>query len=352
MITINYTADILRGTVELLEASNLGELVKPTMKVALKPNMVNSRPPDEGSTTHAEAVEGIIVFLQKRGVNNIGIIESAWIGDDTKRVYKVCGYDKLAEKYGVELHDLKDDKIRKVNCGGFTFEICEKALDCDFLINVPVLKAHCQTRMTCCLKNLKGCISDKEKRAFHTMGLHKPIAYLNKAIRTGFCVIDGICGDLSFEEGGNPVTRNMLICGGDPVQLDSYCAGLIGLTADEIDYIRIANEIGVGALYDKDVKITELNADNKPFIGKESGIAARLSAFTEEDKACSACYSALVNALYRTGYEGARIAVGQGFRNKTGKLGCGNCTAGFEHFAKGCPPNALEVAKLLERLSK
>jgi len=352
MITVNYTADILRGTIETLGASNLRGLIKPGMKTALKPNMVNSRPPCEGSTTHAEIVEGIIVFLRQCGVNDIEIIESAWIGDDTKRVYKVCGYDKMAAKYGVKLHDLKDGKIRKVKCGDFCFEICEKALNCDFLINVPVLKAHCQTRMTCCLKNLKGCISDKEKRNFHNMGLHKPIAYLNKAIHTDFCVIDGICGDLSFEEGGNPVTRNMLICGGDPVMLDSYCAGLLGLSAKEVDYITIANEIGVGNLYNPDTEITLLNAGNKPITDKsETGIAARLSAFIDEDRACSACYSALINALYRTGYKGGKIAVGQGFRNKTGSLGCGNCTAGFERHAKGCPPSAEEMAGLLTRVN-
>jgi len=352
MITVNYTADILRGTIDLLEASNLRKLVSPSAKVALKPNMVNSRPPREGSTTHAEIAEGIILFLRNSGVRNVEIIESAWIGDNTKRVYKVCGYDKLAAKYGVELYDLKDDKIRKVNCGDFNFEICEKALACDFLINVPVLKAHCQTRMTCCLKNMKGCISDKEKRNFHNMGLHKPIAYLNKAIRTDFCVIDGICGDLSFEEGGNPVTRNMLICGGDPVLLDSYCAPLLGLTAEEVDYIRIADEIGVGEMYDGQ-EITELNADNKPISGNtETGIAARLSAFIDEDGACSACYSALVNALYRTGYKGGKIAVGQGHRNKSGKLGCGNCASGFARYAKGCPPSAGEMARVIRESGK
>ena len=45
-------------------------------------------------------------------------------------------------------------------------EICCRALDADFLINLPVLKGHCQTAMTCALKNCKGCIPDREKRRF------------------------------------------------------------------------------------------------------------------------------------------------------------------------------------------
>jgi len=354
-IIINYNSDILHGTLEVLRASSLGGLVKPNMKVALKPNMVLAKPPSEGATTHSEVVEGIIIFLREKGVQNIEIIESAWVGDDTKRVYKVCGYDKLSEKYGVKLHDLKDDKIRNVKIANYTFQICEKALDTDFLINIPVLKAHCQTHLTCNLKNLKGCISDREKRNFHSLGLHKPIAYLNKAIKTHFCVIDGICGDLTFEEGGNPVTRDMLICGEDPLLLDSYCTALLGYSTDEVGYIPIAAEIGVGKLFGADTQIIELNADRKPVISapEARGLAKRLANYINEDSACSACYSALISALHRTGYRGARVSIGQGFRNKSGgsgKLGCGSCTAGFGRYIKGCPPTAAEVAEFLRQI--
>ncbi|MDR0197317.1 MAG: DUF362 domain-containing protein, partial [Oscillospiraceae bacterium] len=185
-IIVNYRKDILGGTLEALRASNLGELVKPGARVSLKPNMVLARPPSEGATTHPEVAEALIIFLREKGVKDIEIIESAWVGDDTKRVYRVCGYDGLSEKYGVRLYDLKDDGIRKVRAGEYEFEVFKKATETDFLINIPVLKAHCQTRMTCCLKNLKGCISDREKRRFHTMGLHRPIAYLNSVIKTRF----------------------------------------------------------------------------------------------------------------------------------------------------------------------
>jgi len=354
-IIINYNSDILTGTLEALRASTLGNLVKPNMRVSLKPNMVLAKPPSEGATTHSEVVEGIIIFLKEAGVRDIEIIESAWIGDDTKRVYKVCGFNELGKKYGVTLHDLKDDKIRKVKTGDYNFEICEKALDTDFLINVPVLKAHCQTNLTCNLKNLKGCISDREKRNFHAMGLHKPIAYLNQAIKTHFCVIDGICGDLTFEEGGNPVTRDMILCGQDPLLLDSYCASLLGYSAEEVGYIPIAAELGIGRLYGADTKIAELNADRKPLISDTGfsamrGLAKRLAAYIEEESACSACYSALINALNRTGYRGEKISVGQGFRGKPGEIGCGSCTAGFKKHVTGCPPTAAEVAKFLREI--
>ena len=35
----------------------------------------------------------------------------------------------------------------------------------DFLINVPVMKGHCQTKITCALKNMKGLIPNSEGAA-------------------------------------------------------------------------------------------------------------------------------------------------------------------------------------------
>lgn len=40
------------------------------------------------------------------------------------------------------------------------------------------------------------------------MGLHKPIAHLATVVPNDFILVDNICGDLDFEEGGNPVTMN------------------------------------------------------------------------------------------------------------------------------------------------
>lgn len=70
-----------------------------------------------------------------------------------------------------------------------------------------------------------------------------------------------------------------------------------------------------------------------------------------EDSACSACYAALVRGLYVTQEEGSSvkqdIAIGQGWRGKRfAGLGAGNCCAGAQRYAGGCPPAATDVARL------
>ena len=350
-ITIIYNDNILEGTLKLLEATNLKDLVNANMKVSIKPNLVNATPASKGATTHSEVVEGIIMYLHSLNVSDIEIIESSWIGGNTKEAYRVCGYKQLCEKYNIPFYDLKDDEIQVVDTGKHKIEVCKKAINTDFLINVPVLKAHSQTSLTCNLKNLKGCISDEDKRRFHAIGLFEPIAYLNKAIPTDFCVVDGICGDLTFELGGDPVTRNMLIAGSDPLLVDSYCAQLIGYDPYELEYLCISHDIGIGKMYSEGTSVLELGGNQKPVhVKADSSIAKRLATHINEDKACSACYAALIYGLYNGTEPDEKIDIGQGFIGKSGNIGCGNCCSGYHKFVPGCPPRAVKVKEFLDSL--
>jgi len=352
MIVVTYGADIVKNTCDTLAASDIALYLDAGMDVSIKPNLVVPCPAGDGATTHPEVVEGIILFLNDFGVKNIKIIESSWVGDSTKRAFKYCGYEDLSRRYNVPLVDLKGDGSTAYSYGGYNIAICDEAMKTDFLINAPVLKAHCQTRFTCCMKNLKGCIPDAEKRRFHTLGIHKPVAVLNKLIKTGYCVIDGICGDLTMEEGGNPVPSNRIIAGKDPLLLDSYCVELIGYRPDEIEYISYGRAIGVGEYFSRETKLVELNSQNKPALDvKRNRISDKYQRLIDEDAACSACYSSLVYALHRlkgNPRTGGKIHIGQGFTGKSGDgFGVGNCTRGFKRCVPGCPPKATDILTAL-----
>jgi len=352
MIVITYGSDITKNTYDTLKASDISTYLDREFNVFLKPNLVVPGPASNGAVTHPEVVEGIIMYLKDFGVKRIKIIESSWVGDSTKRAFKFCGYEELSRKYDIPLIDLKSDSCTVLRSNGYEIKVCDEALNTDFLINVPVLKAHCQTRLTCCLKNLKGCIPDSEKRRFHTLGIHKPVAVLNALIKTGYCVIDGICGDLSFEEGGNPVVSNRIIAGRDPLLLDSYCAELIGYHPDDIEYLKFSKKIGVGKYYSNDTEILELNTENKSKVDTRGLYAAdRYKRLIDEDAACSACYSSLIYALHRISGRARmseKLHIGQGFKGKTGKgIGIGNCAQGFIKNVKGCPPKATDIIDTL-----
>jgi uncharacterized protein (DUF362 family) len=351
---INYGTDLAEMTVALMEAADISARLRPDMRVVLKPNLVVARPADGGATTHPEILEGAVRYLQKHGITDITVAEGSWVGDSTKRAWKTCGYEALAKRYNLRLLDTKDDAEVKIRAGDIDLRVCKTIVEADFLINFPVLKGHCQTDMTCCLKNMKGCIPDSEKRRYHTMGLHRPIAALNTVIKPDLHIVDGVCGDLSFEEGGNPVQANRIMLGFDPALLDSYGAQLMGFEPDEIGYLRLARDYGVGRYADAATEIVELNAENKPATVPSSSRAARsLAPYIDEDGACSACYAALIFALDKagTGSLPGKVHIGQGFRGKTvGGIGVGNCTQGCDKCAPGCPPKAVDIVRFLREL--
>ncbi len=354
-IYISYGTNLPDITYEIMKAAGISAKLNPDMTVGIKPNLVVSHPAEGGATTHPEIVEGIIRYVQDAGVRSIVILEGSWVGDSTQHAFKNCGYTALAEKYGVKLIDTKRDQAVSRSCKGLSLSVCESALNVDFLINVPVLKGHCQTGMTCCLKNLKGCIPDSEKRRFHSLGLHKPIAALNTVLHPALHIVDSVCGDLSFEEGGNPVEANRVMLGFDPVLLDSYGAQLMGYQPDEIDYLRLAKEYGVGRYAGPDTEIMELNTQSRPKTGGHNNVGAKkFSPYIDADSACSACYAALIFALHKTGpIRGERIKIGQGFQGKTLKgIGVGNCTAGCDRYVKGCPPKASDIVAMIENMKR
>ena len=350
MVFINYGNDWTKVTYDLLEVSDINEYIKAGMSVAIKPNLVNTSPPSNGATTHPEVVEGIIRFLKDFGIQDIKIMESSAIGYSTQRAYKNCGYETMAKKYGVPLVDLKNSPARTLKFGDMDINIAEGAFETDFLINVPVLKAHCQTRLTCCMKNLKGCIPETEMRRFHTLGLHKPIAALSALLPVHYCVVDSICGDLSFEEGGNPQESNRIIAGRDPVIIDSFCASLIGYQPEDIGYLKLARDEGNKKFFSNSTKIVEINSDQKPKRQYESSrISERYSSKVEDNAACSVCYAALMYALQRSGGTGKRICIGQGFKGKQedNAIGIGSCTKDFKTHVEGCPPKAVDILKFI-----
>jgi len=354
-IIVNYGSDPVKMGFEVMDALDVKAMLRKDMKIAIKPNLVVAKPADSGATTSPGIVEGVIRYLKENGFNNITIMESSWLGDNTRRAFEVCGYNVLSRKYSVPLLDLKSDSTTSFTSDGITMKICKAPLETDFLINIPVLKGHCQTLMTCALKNLKGCIPDSEKRHFHTLGLHRPIALLNKFLRSSLVIVDGIMGDLTFEEGGTPVRMDRVIAGFDPVLIDSYVASLMGYRPEDVDYIMIAEKLGVGSAKLDNAVITEINTEIKsPARFSPSRKVAHLSRYINENQACSACYGSLIHALSRLDESGRlsrinqKISIGQGFKGtKSEGIGVGNCTLGFSTCIRGCPPKAIDIVKEL-----
>ncbi|MDR1898867.1 MAG: DUF362 domain-containing protein [Treponema sp.] len=365
-LLVIYGGDPASMAYRIAEDAGLAELVGGRKKrIGLKPNLVVSRPASEGATTHPEIAAGLIEYLRRFGFDNLVILEGSWVGDRTADAFSVCGYRKLAKETGVELVDTQKDRSRPFDCRGMRIEICDSARAVDFMINLPVMKGHCQTLLTCALKNNKGIIPDFEKRRFHSLGLHKPIAHLNTVARNDFILVDGICGDPDFEEGGNPVPQGRLFAARDPVLCDAWAALQMGLAVSAVPYIGLAEKLGVGTADPDKAVVRELNrpddaaASTGGAAGRShasspagGGMVRKLAGYVHEAGACSACYASLIFALSRLsagelGRIKEKIAVGQAFKGKRGNTGVGACASSFAACCPGCPPSGAAVLEFL-----
>lgn len=345
----------LKMTIDLLHAMNPLQNRSKDILIGIKPNLVCASPASEGATTHPAIIEGIIQYLYHYGYKNVKIVEGSWVGDNTKKAYQVCGYEAISKKYDVPLIDLKDDTFTTQSHKGVDINICKSVFELDYLINVPLIKGHCQTNITCALKNLKGLIPDSEKRRFHSLGLHKPIAYLNALIKQDLIIADGICPDPYFEEGGRPKKMNRIVMGDDPVLMDSYAAKVLGYKTSDIKYIALSQEEGVGNPMNQDTELIYINEDDSA--PKDLLIEQKSKKYLkviDEADACSACYSNLASALDKLSEEGLmetfadQICIGQAYRGYKGYVGVGDCTACFEKHLPGCPPAIDEIKKFLK----
>ena len=343
-------------TVRLLREAKLAEhLPRKEMRIGIKPNLVVAATASTGATTHPEIVAGVIEYLQENGYTNLCVLEGSWVGARTDRAFQVSGIGDVCRRYGVECIDLQKDSYEKVNAAGMPMEICKQALALDFLINLPVLKGHCQTIVTCALKNHKGLLCNNEKRHFHALGLHRPIAHLATVFAPKeFILVDNICGDLDFEEGGNPVRMDRLLCGFDPVLIDTFAVETMGYGIEEIPYVGMAEQLGAGTTALNPEKIKALNAPVVTAAPRPTRRVKELEEYVKADNACSACYGSLIYALDKLDQRNElwghreKVCIGQGFRGKSGDIGVGRCTGCFERNVGGCPPTAAQMLAFLE----
>ena len=350
--------DYERMTVRLLEDIDLAGMIgNRKTRIGIKPNLVSDSPASEGATTHPEIVSGLLSYLQSHGFEDILVLEGSWVGSSTMNVMRVNGLDRVLRKYQVPFCDLQKDHAVIREAKGLSMEICETALSVEYLISLPVLKGHMQTRVTCALKNMKGLISNNEKRKFHRLGLHKPIAALNTVLRPDFILVDHICGDPDCEDGGNPEVHNTIFACLDPVLCDAYACQELGYSADQVEYIGLAESYGVGSA-DLSKAVFRWLDEVKLTAGGQTHRTELLRRYIHEDAACSACYGMLMEALIQLDEEGltdrlpAAICIGQGFRKKTGEYGFGKCTKGFRKSLRGCPPGKEEAVRFLREILK
>ena len=221
-------------------------------KVFIKPNIVFWTKevlfPKWGVITTSRVIEDMVKLLKDCGVDDITIGEGMVTRNPKDRqtpahAFKTLGYDKLKKRYGVSLLDVMDRPFSEVDLGDdVVLKFNQDVLACDFVVDLPVLKAHNQTVISLGIKNLKGLIDIKSRKKCHSpdpqKDLHYYVARLADKLPPVFTLIDGI---YSLERGpafdGKMHRRNLLVASWDILGADKTGAKILGFDPSEVPHL-------------------------------------------------------------------------------------------------------------------
>jgi len=219
--------------------------------VIIKPNLVTDidKYIQNGANTDVRIIESVIKYLSTFNCKVV-IVESETgtkiKGRKLNKALELMGVKKLKDKYNFDIINLTNDVQVTVNFNGCILK-CVKmgktSLDADLIINIPKLKTHKYSTITCSLKNMFGLIPDPLRVIYHR-NIHKILADLNNLfIDKTFVILDAIkCMEGQGPIYGTPVDMNLIGFCDDMLVNDYIGAKIMGIDPFEVKHIKYFNE--------------------------------------------------------------------------------------------------------------
>jgi uncharacterized protein (DUF362 family)/ferredoxin len=257
-----YNLEIVEESIRsaLEPFGGISTFVKPGSRVLLKVNMLWGASPKACVTTHPVIVEALIRLVKE--CDAIPFIADSpggypYIPMTLKRFYSECGFQEVADRYGVECN--LDTSVENVSIPDALLlkrtNIIKPALETDVIINLPKLKTHGYTLMTCAIKNLFGLVPGLEKAGFHSKlkqvdNFSKMLLDIDGFVKSSLTITDAVMGmEGDGPSGGEPRKIGVIITGIDNLSVDTAAAWIIGL--DPVRVPTIAAAVGEGLITGK-----------------------------------------------------------------------------------------------------
>lgn len=357
----------------------LKTLVPPTVsRVLVKPAIAFPEVPESGMTTHPWLAGLVAKAFRDFGLEVwLGESGGCGTGNNTQKHFKVNGLSTVARELGIPLRDFKKEETVEVKVPGgvvvSNYFISKAVMEADFLVSVPVIKTHCEATLTLSMKNMKGALpSDELKSRMHVLDLNSHLVDLNTIIKPHLAIVDGIVGLMGYGPGrpGIPMNLGLLLGGTGALAVDATCARICGYEPHEIEYLRLAEERGLGSSRMEDIEIVGEKLEGliyKDFV-RPPRTVEEISEFPHikliSEGACTSC---IVSAAYilRTWApeekleKGRPITIVMGQNTDPSKdygpniVAIGKCARGLKErddasHIPGCPPPIRDLMNLVK----
>ncbi len=212
-----------------------------------------------GSHTHPDITLAVILAAFAAGAKDIQYLidplSGYWKRSSLAAQYaKETGAVRSCSKNYIETAVAKNKTLKKAS-------VVKEFLDCDVLVNLPIIKHHVGVGMSGNLKNLMGVNTGASNQFFHAGSgakgeyddipfLAQCVADLNTLRRPDLCVADATEFLLTNGPAGPGEIRKLdkVVLGPDPVAVDAYAAPFVNLKAADVLMITKSAEWGIGRM--------------------------------------------------------------------------------------------------------
>ena len=230
-------------------AGGMGRFVSNGDVVVVKPNISWARRPELAATTNPQVLETIVELCQDAGAKKVRIADNTI--HDARQCFALTGAGMVAKNTGADLVFPRSSLMRNMKLKGNRLDIWpvfKPLVEADVLINVPVAKHHSLSKLTLGMKNWIGAVGGS-RWSLH-QDINQSIVDLAHFFKPSVTLVDAIRimtqngpsgGSTSFVQ-----TKNTLILSDDPVAADARAALLFNRKPEDIGFIRMAQEQGLG----------------------------------------------------------------------------------------------------------
>jgi uncharacterized protein (DUF362 family) len=229
--------------------------------VVVKPNIGWDRMPIHAANTNPDVVGAVIQMAFEAGAKKVVVADGSC--NDPNRCFQRSGIWRKAYGLGAEVVLPAEHRFRTTRMKGEILDewpIFTTLVDADKVINVPVAKHHNLAKYTAAMKNWYGVLGGRRNRLHQNIDVS--IADLATFMRPTLVVVDAMRVLMrNGPQGGNiddTKVMNTVFATVDQVAADAFGATLIGQHRDNVPYLKMGHERGLGTMYWENLRVREV----------------------------------------------------------------------------------------------
>jgi len=229
--------------------------------VVVKPNIGWDRMPIHAANTNPDVVGAVIKQAFDAGARRVVVADGSC--NDPNRCFQRSGIWRKAYSLGAEVVLPAEHRYRTTRMKGELLDewpIFTTLIDADKVINVPVAKHHNLAKFTAGMKNWYGILGGRRNRLHQSIDIS--IADLATFMRPSLVVIDAMRVLVrNGPQGGNiddTKVMNTVVASADQVAADAFACTLIGQHRDNLPYLKMGHERGIGTMFWENLRVKEV----------------------------------------------------------------------------------------------